>query len=78
MNVVFVCWGNICRSPLAEHLFRRIAGERGLERLATESFGLTTIDGDRPIGDTVRAGLVKGVDVGAHRAEALRRAAAAS
>ncbi|RYG31760.1 low molecular weight phosphotyrosine protein phosphatase, partial [bacterium] len=30
-RVLFVCLGNICRSPLAEGIFRRIAAERGLD-----------------------------------------------
>ncbi|HMM12383.1 MAG TPA: low molecular weight protein-tyrosine-phosphatase [Bacteroidales bacterium] len=29
-RVLFVCLGNICRSPAAEGIFRRIARERGL------------------------------------------------
>ena len=29
-GVLFVCLGNICRSPLAEHVFRHLAAERGL------------------------------------------------
>ena len=31
MRVLFVCLGNICRSPLAEAAFRREAGRLGLE-----------------------------------------------
>lgn len=30
INVMFVCHGNICRSPMAEFLFRDIANQRGL------------------------------------------------
>lgn len=30
-RVLFVCLGNICRSPLAESLFRHLARERGVE-----------------------------------------------
>lgn len=29
--ILFVCLGNICRSPLAEGVFRHVACERGLE-----------------------------------------------
>ena len=31
MKVLFVCAGNICRSPFAEGLARRLAAERGLD-----------------------------------------------
>jgi protein-tyrosine phosphatase len=30
-RVLFVCMGNICRSPMAEGIFRRMLRERGLE-----------------------------------------------
>ncbi|HWN27825.1 MAG TPA: protein tyrosine phosphatase, partial [Actinomycetospora sp.] len=31
MHVVFVCSGNICRSPVAEKVFRTRLAEAGLE-----------------------------------------------
>lgn len=31
LRVLFVCLGNICRSPLAEGVARKLAGERGLQ-----------------------------------------------
>ena len=30
-NVIFICHGNICRSPMAEFIFRHLATEMGLE-----------------------------------------------
>jgi protein-tyrosine-phosphatase len=30
MKLIFVCLGNICRSPLAEGIFRNLAGKEGL------------------------------------------------
>lgn len=30
IKVIFVCLGNICRSPMAEAVFKRLAEERGL------------------------------------------------
>ena len=30
MKILFVCHGNICRSPMAEFVFRKIAEERGV------------------------------------------------
>lgn len=39
-RILFVCLGNICRSPLAEGLFLHMARERGvLERFHVESAG---------------------------------------
>ena len=32
IRIVFVCHGNICRSPMAEFIFKRMISERGVER----------------------------------------------
>ncbi len=32
LNVLFVCYGNICRSPVAEGVFRELVNEAGLEK----------------------------------------------
>ncbi|AWP23536.1 hypothetical protein C4901_09530 [Acidiferrobacter sp. SPIII_3] len=33
MRVLFVCLGNICRSPMAEGLFRELVTRKGLDEL---------------------------------------------
>lgn len=38
-SILFVCLGNICRSPLAEGIFLHMAKERGLEGLVVDSCG---------------------------------------
>lgn len=30
-NILFVCLGNICRSPMAEYIFRDVAAKRGIQ-----------------------------------------------
>ena len=43
LHIVFVCWGNICRSPAAEATFRKLVIDRGLDdRITCDSAG--TID----------------------------------
>jgi protein-tyrosine phosphatase len=32
INVLFVCYGNICRSPLAEFIFKDMVQKKGLQR----------------------------------------------
>jgi protein-tyrosine phosphatase len=50
INVLFVCLGNICRSPLAEGIFLKLIKEKGLEeRFHVESAGTANYHiGERP------------------------------
>lgn len=50
VKVLFVCTGNICRSPLAEALFRQMVKEEGLaDRFIIESAGTGAYHiGERP------------------------------
>jgi len=36
-NIVFVCWGNICRSPMAERIAERMAHDAGLHARFTSA-----------------------------------------
>lgn len=50
VKVLFVCLGNICRSPMAEAIFRQMVKERGLEQeIEIDSAGLSGWHaGERP------------------------------
>lgn len=49
VGVLFVCFANMCRSPLAEGVFRSLAAERGvLERLEIDSAGTDANEGCEP------------------------------
>jgi protein-tyrosine phosphatase len=74
-RILFVCLGNICRSPIAEVVMRRLVSEAGLEdRIAVESAGT----GDWHLGqpadprtlDVLRR---SGYDGSAHRARQITR-----
>ncbi|TKH33210.1 low molecular weight phosphatase family protein [Paenibacillus polymyxa] len=43
-NILFVCTGNTCRSPMAEGMLRKLAAEHGLE-LDVRSAGVAAMDG---------------------------------
>jgi len=69
-KVLFVCLGNICRSPLAEFVVKGVAEKRGLKRFHFESAGT----GDWHVGGSAdpRAAAKAneyGLDMSAHRAQ---------
>ena len=44
LAVLFVCYGNICRSPVAEGVFRQIVAEEGLsEQIRADSAGTSSL-----------------------------------
>ena len=56
IGVLFVCLGNICRSPMAEAIFRNLVNERGIEeRFIIDSAGT----GDWHIGEGPHRGTVE-------------------
>src|SRR5258706_9796445 len=71
-HVLFVCTGNICRSPLAASLLERALKERGLEVDVT-SAGTGAWDGAPASEGAYLVGLERGLDLSGHRARLLTR-----
>ncbi len=63
VKVLFVCLGNICRSPLAEGIFNKILKEKGLDtKIACDSAGTANYHvGDKPDKQAVRVAKQNGV-----------------
>ncbi|MGH7590759.1 MAG: low molecular weight protein arginine phosphatase [Gemmatimonadales bacterium] len=72
MNVLLVCTGNTCRSPMAEALLRRALSEAGAAHEVT-SAGTAPWDGAPASEGSYLVALEHGLDLSAHRA---RRATA--
>lgn len=70
LRILFVCTGNICRSPTAEGVARALAARRGVEHLFEfDSAGTHGYHvGDPPDPRTVRAARQRGYDLSALRA----------
>ncbi len=73
MHLLFVCTGNTCRSPMAEAIARRLAGERGFEDLTVASAGTSAWDGAPASDGALLVALEQGLDLNAHRAQVLSR-----
>ena len=73
-SILFVCLGNICRSPLAEGIFRARVEEAGFSgHFLIESCGTGNWHiGEKAHQDTRRTARENGIDLEGHRARQLR------
>ncbi len=72
VSVLFVCLGNICRSPLAEAAFRREAERRGLEaEVDSAGTGLWHV-GEPPDRRAQAVARKNGVDISGYRARQVK------
>lgn len=73
-SVLFVCLGNICRSPLAEGVFRHLVAEEGLEEhFVIDSAGTGAWHvGERPDHRSVEVAAAHGVALPGHARQVTR------
>ncbi|HMI54685.1 MAG TPA: low molecular weight protein arginine phosphatase [Gemmatimonadaceae bacterium] len=71
MNLLFVCSGNTCRSPMAEALARKIADRRGIKDLNVSSAGTNAWDNVPATDEALLVGMERDVDLTGHRARML-------
>src|SRR5262245_6124100 len=76
IRVLFICMGNICRSPMAEAVFRDLVEQAGLsERFEIDSCGTGGWHaGDPPHRGTLAVLRRYGIDASAQQARRLRAA----
>lgn len=79
-KILFICWGNICRSPAAALLFTDMARRAGLEdEFFAASAGVSDEEEGHGVYPPMRRLLeARGIDCSAHRAHKLRREEAES
>jgi protein-tyrosine phosphatase len=70
-NMLFVCTGNICRSPFAEGLFKKLILRQQDKALFAASAGLTALPGNPATALAQQAAVEHGVDLSDHRAKSV-------
>jgi len=70
LRILFVCTGNLCRSPMAEGIARHLAAERGYT-VEIRSCGTHANEGDPASENGVTACQEKDIDISAHRSQPL-------
>ena len=68
MRILFVCLGNICRSPAAEGVFRQMADDAGADVVLDSAGTAGWHAGKPPYGPMVAAAANRGVDLSNLRA----------
>ncbi|MEM1443506.1 MAG: low molecular weight protein arginine phosphatase [Verrucomicrobiota bacterium] len=67
-RVLFVCTGNVCRSPMAEGLLRSLA-EKGDHEMEVASAGLGAMEGHPPSQNSIIAMQERGIDISGQRSQ---------
>ena len=72
-SILFVCLGNICRSPLAEGIAKNYIKEKNLN-LVIESAGTGHWHiGEKPCDNSIKVALLNGVDISKQKAQQVRK-----
>ncbi len=74
IKVLFVCWGNICRSPMGEYILKKMVEERGLsDEFEISSAATSTEEIGNPVYPPARAELAKhGISCDGHHARQVK------
>jgi protein-tyrosine-phosphatase len=70
-NLLFVCTGNTCRSPIAEALAANAVSERDWKHVRVASAGTGATDGAPASADALLVATENGLDLASHRARSI-------
>jgi protein-tyrosine-phosphatase len=68
-NLLFVCTGNTCRSPLAAAITIDAVAKRGWSHVQVESAGISTVSGAPASDGALEVAAEAGLDLSAHRSQ---------
>lgn len=72
MNIVFVCTGNTCRSPMGEGILKKIVSEKKIDNVKCSSAGISAFNGDSVSKKSVEACKEIGIDISDHLAKNIK------
>ena len=67
-NILFVCTGNICRSPMAEGLLKKLIKRSPIDNIKISSAGLVALPGNVASFNAVRVAQESSISLEQHRA----------
>jgi protein-tyrosine-phosphatase len=71
MKILFVCTGNVCRSPLAEGYFKTLLKEKNVLGIEAASAGIAALVGAKPFECALEVAEVNSFDISEKRGEQL-------
>ena len=71
MNILFVCTGNTCRSPMAEGIFKDMLKKHNIADIYVSSAGISVFPGEHANEKAIRVLKEKGIHITEHRAKQL-------
>ena len=71
--MLFVCSGNLCRSPMAAEYMRCLLARQGVSQVAVDSAGLLGIEGERAAPESIGLLRESGLDLSGHRSRGIRK-----
>jgi protein-tyrosine-phosphatase len=71
VKILIVCTGNLCRSPMASVVLRRVLSERGCDGIEVGSAGTWAESGNRATSEACSVVADRGMDLSPHRSRPL-------